>query len=541
MARSGVIMYLSPSALEIGVRSGRHVRKVERTDLDPADWADLWARQLRALDAPLAQLAQRVGVRRGASVDVVYQSPDTRIEVLTVQVPARDAVAAAQMSLAQGGADRSDRPTRAHVLFSETAATPVRTHVLCAGDSEATLDSITEWLARAGFVPGALVSSEAVEVLGLAERFRTRASGAEASLMLVGEHRTVIASGEGASLRCVRTLDFGYGAMIDAMARAARAADAKSLSPGAVRQWAREALFRVGVPRRDQVVDEGLDVRAEHVLPLLQPVLQRYAVEVKQTLRFALGEAGLVRGSLLLSGPGASIPSLAPVLSTQIDIAVTLDAQGDQSPLVAAAGAELFCLSLLPVSEQRRRDGVAYKRMMLVGAGAAAVLIAADAASTLREKYQVQRLTDGQMAQLIEVRRDVELRRQAAELALRVEAQEEAARASVGARPEWAALLDELGVLSAGNIRLTDVGANAVGAAYSATISGVADMPDRTSGAPDPLAAYIERLQRSPMIESVELGSTRLGEYEGTPVKHFTITAKLVSMPARLAGAEDTP
>jgi len=541
MPRSGVIIYLSPTTLELAVRSGSALRRVESADLDAADWPDAWSRQFRGLDGPLSQLIQRAGVRRGARADAVYQSPDTRVEFVTVQARARDAVAAARLALTQGGGDSTDRPSLARIVATENAGGAARTHVLSAGDSDVALDALAKWLARAGLVPGNLVPAEAAEMLGLAARFEARTPGEDPSLMLVGEHRTVLASGEGSSLRCVRTLDFGYGAMIDAIARGAGAGELRTLSPSALRHWAREALFRVGIPRRDQAVDESAGVLAEHVLPMLQPVLQRFAVEIKQTLRFTLGEAGLVRGSLLLTGPGAAIPNLAPVLSTQIDIPVTAAEGQDRSPLGAAANADLAALSLLPMSERRRRDGVAFKRVLLAGAGAAAVLIAADAARTFREQYDVERALSAQTPRLVEVRRDIELRRQAAELAERVEAQETAARVCLGARPDWAALMDELGALAAGQVRLTDVNASSAGASSAATISGVAPMADRASGAPDPLAAYIELLQKSPMIDGVELGSTRLGEFEGAPVKHFSVTARLVALPARLAGAEEKP
>lgn len=543
MPRPGVVIHLSPTWLEVAVCSGRKCVRVERTDLEPSDWPDLWQRKLHTLDTALAQLLQRAGVRSGARADVVYQSPDTDVELHTVQARGADALAAARLSIAQGAGDSRDRASLVRVLAAETAGGVARTHVLCASDSEHALGALARWLTNAGLVPARFVACEAIEVSELTERFRAGiGAGAQpASIMFVGEHRTVIASGEPGSLRCVRTLDFGYTVMVDAMARAGRAAELHSLSPGALRRWAADALFHAGIPKRGQTIDEKAQVRAEHALPLLQPVLQRYAVEIKQTLRFVMGDAGLVRSSLILTGPGAAIPGLAPVLTGQIEIPVTADSGAPRSMQDTAAAVDLAPFSLVPRAEAQRRHGVAFKRAMLTGAGVAALLIAADAAQTFREQYRVHLASEDLMHRLIDVRRDIEMRRQAADLARRVEAQEQTALESVGDRPDWSAFLDELGALTTGKVRLTDLQANVVTNGYTASIHGVADIvdaADRAAGTPDPLAGYIERLQRSPMIEGVDLGSTRLGEYEGAAVKHFTITARLVAMPARLAGAE---
>jgi Tfp pilus assembly protein PilN len=297
----------------------------------------------------------------------------------------------------------------------------------------------------------------------------------------------------------------------------------------------------VGVPRRDQVVDEEAQVRAEHVLPLLQPVLQRYAVEAKQTLRFAVGEAGLVRSTLLLAGPGAAIPSLATVLSSQIEIPVTAEDAPPAGPLELGARASRAGLALRSRAERDRRERAGLRRAMAAGGVLAVALIAADAARTLQEQYLVRRSVAALAGRAVDARHDIDLRTRAAALARRVQAQEQAAAGALGQRPDWLAFLDELGEITAGSIRLTDVQCTAGAGGYTASVRGVADLRDRSEGGPDPLAAYIERLQRSPMVEGVELGSTRLGEYEGTPVKHFAITAKLVGLPARLAGAEDRP
>jgi Tfp pilus assembly protein PilN len=207
-----------------------------------------------------------------------------------------------------------------------------------------------------------------------------------------------------------------------------------------------------------------------------------------------------------------------------------------------AARADLGALSILPRNERVRRERVAFKRAVLAGAGVAVLLIAADAATAFREQMRVRGLFDAQMPRVIEVRRDIELRKQAAEYARKVRAQEEAAESALGDRPDWAALLDELGVLTTDRVRLTDVNVQAGTGAFTASIHGVAELGDRAPGTPDPLAAYIEKLQKSAMIEGLELGSTRLGEYEGAPVKHFTVTARLVVLPAVIAAAqEDKP
>lgn len=76
----------------------------------------------------------------------------------------------------------------------------------------------------------------------------------------------------------------------------------------------------VGIPRHDQQI-ESLGVTGEHLLPLLEPILQKLSLQVTQWMTFAATSAdGRKVSHLKIVGPGAEISGLASAIEKHIAI-----------------------------------------------------------------------------------------------------------------------------------------------------------------------------------------------------------------------------
>ena len=70
----------------------------------------------------------------------------------------------------------------------------------------------------------------------------------------------------------------------------------------------------------------------------MQPIIQRYMIETRQTVRFGMGENDIPRTTLILAGPGTKIPNLASLFENQLEFAVEMYTNAD-APWAAAARA----------------------------------------------------------------------------------------------------------------------------------------------------------------------------------------------------------
>ena len=82
-------------------------------------------------------------------------------------------------------------------------------------------------------------------------------------------------------------------------------------------QWLAPAEDPIHRPRRES--HESYD-------RFLQPIdLQRYIIELRQSLRFGLSDEERADINLTITGPGASLPGLAELLARELDVLVEKD------------------------------------------------------------------------------------------------------------------------------------------------------------------------------------------------------------------------
>lgn len=542
------IIGLSPSAVEVGQFQGGECVAYDRVAIPPGDWASNWSKQLRPLDAALQQSIRKLGIDSRRSVEVVYSGPDTVVDVVSLNATGDDALRAAGLSLAEGMPGTvGSAPSHVEILAADPEGADRLTHVLAVAERDESASVVVEWVRRAGLSVRTLIPAGALAVQAAVRELLAGDEKGTRSLLLLGEHRTIIAAANGGSLRCVRSVAFGFEALADAVVRASSVATEERAEGGPGYETALRVLLTAGIPRRDQPMGIG-DLRGESVLPFLQPVLQRLVVEIKQTLRFAVGESELARSHMVLTGTGSAIPRFAELLSGQIEIPVTVSAGAkmrlvdEASELAGASRMERSGFRFLPHVEVTRREGRLRNRCLAAGAGLAGVLLAGDALLAMSAKRDVDAGVATLLPRLGTVREEAALRASAADMGLRVGAEERAVREALGECPDWGALFGEIANLSAHPIRLLEVSVTQTINGYSASIRGLSYVEKTEQGeASDSLGAYITTLQGSPLICSVELGSTRLGEVDGKSVKYFLVTARLTGLPVSFAEWEARP
>lgn len=491
---------LSPSRLEVS-RPGR--MGVAQTDA--SGWASAWSDGLRSLDAPLAEALADAGVGRGGWAEVVYDSPDCVAEVISLPLHGAEAASACELRVRDVV---GDGPIGTAPLPSEN---PAITHTLATADRAASCEVIAAWLGRAGLRVSWMLPAKAASLFEAAER--ARALG-DAVVVVIESHGLAIAGATGGQLLFARASDTGLEAMADALARALRSANGQT---DPAQGW--QALTAVGVPARNAVVDAERELRGEHLLPLLQPAVQRLAVEIKQTVRYGLGEVGQTRARIVIAGLGARVPGLAPKLSALIETDVTA-VSGTQNDRDIPAS-----LRLVPPTELARRARSRLSVACIVGLVCALGGVAAERASLERRLSSI----NAARASLRPALEHIASERAAVEQLLaargRVGAMSALLDATIGGQPAWDAVLNEIAARTPPTVRLDEVVASSGVDRMKATLKGVIASPPKDQ---DPLREYLDRLSASPLLAGVELAWSRVVSDDGQ--LHFQVVTTLVPL-----------
>jgi Tfp pilus assembly PilM family ATPase len=337
--------------------------------------------------------------------------------------------------------------------------------VLTVSEKNTVLESIAESVQSAGGRLVGVIPQRAAVAASLHTRaMRSIASGDAANQIMlhIGEDISAIAVIREGRVASLRTMSYGYGLMIDAIVSAAQ-----RVSPDAHmdRGLARELFSHTGIPRPDEVVDERTGLTGRHILPLFQPVVQRYALEIKHTLRMPAGDNACARCSIV--GHGADIIGLASTLEKSVGIEVRT---GDQDSSRAQSGAMAAPLQLdratfkqlamRPESVQWSNRKSTVYRALAAGTAAAGLLLAAEA-------VVVSASTSGDRERITELRPQIRAISSHDNSVQTINAvSEEVADAlswthdELGVRPIWSSVLGDLTTVFDGNTELIELRAS---------------------------------------------------------------------------------
>ncbi|MBL0926553.1 MAG: hypothetical protein IBJ11_02730 [Phycisphaerales bacterium] len=548
MARKRAIIEVSPARIELAIVRGSDVLQAVSDHHDTADWNANWPAALAQLSAKLRQWVAETA-SAGLPASVVYTGAEARAGVFACPAGAgrQAAERAAQLALTDAAGFSVEANPHAFSCLQApqrgAAADAAQIHTLGFTDRESSVASIFQWLSAAGLRPDGAIPVEAALIRAAARAAaESTADGGKTILLMFGEQTSVLAAADAGRLRFVRTAGFGAELLAEALTRPMQArAPAPGADPPSVtlaRAEARELLYRVGIPERTAVVDEARGLLASSVLPLLQPVLQRLVLEIKQSVRFGVAEDERAAYRLRIAGYGAAIPRLATVLGELCGFSAdTATAAGGPQPTSAASGGVAAVLGagegfagLRPRSMDSAAESRKIQAALWSGVAAAMALTAGHALITRSSLG-----TEQQTAAQIVARAGKE------DPAAKLNAQLIAERAGVtaaltridqklGQSADFAALLRLFSEQTPEEIILSEVVLVDQTSGAEATLRGQA-RPSGSAPAAAVLRSYLDRLSGMPIVASVQMGGAQRVVINGAEFQDFQVSLRLVELP----------
>ncbi|MDX2115858.1 MAG: hypothetical protein SFZ24_09620 [Planctomycetota bacterium] len=539
-----LVIELTPSRGEAAVVRGGRVEKAHAVRFDPGDWAEQWPAALLRRGGVIAEMVRQLG-GEGLEASLIVHSPSGVVTVHSCPASAGQEGACGAAELAVVGM------APASVVLGEVETRPLfrdreggaehapQRWTLAAAEAESTLEALESVARGCGARSPVVIPGDALAAAAAIAELRAARPQEEASAVLwMGEDRSVFAAGNGARLRFARMISLGTESLVEALCRAP--AGAGSAQGAFSRDQAREFLIRAGIPQRDDVIDAERGLKGASVLPLIQPVLQRLSVEIKQSLRFGLTEAERQKVRLRIAGPGASVRHLSRVLAAQAlggpdqvhedGAAPAVDRLSTENGLIAA----LLEMAAPPVTVWRRshREEVVARRArkaLRVGLAAAGMIVCADAALTALDlaEMKARPATSGVPTDLPE---KLAAARQASDaLSAQVTSR-------TLAQPPWAPLLSHIARTAPEHVRVSGISFDTREGGAGMTLSGFVDAAGHAQPAPALLTRFLQDLAQTPLLGDLQLRqAARSDQQDASSSQQFRTHAPVISVPSMSA------
>lgn len=535
-----LLVEIGPGRLQAGVwrgGKGAALSPVHTVLFDESTWEASWKDGLRPLDAPLREALAGVGVSpRSMETIGFYHSPTAVAEVFSCAGGSRASSEAALLALSEAaGFELGENPHDHCVIGVDPsrglpAGTARQTHRLICADTDVGAGAFTAWLERAGLRVKAIAPIAAAHTRTLVEQATSSEHEGATVMLRVGEHRSQLAASVGGRLKLVRHVSVDVGTLTQALTMPMTVRPVGNSEGGTTELRlsaydARNLLFRVGIPERDAVIDESRGLTGAAALPLLQPVLQRAIVEMRQSLRFGLEEAERAGARLVVVGPGSEIPKLGAMLAAQLGLTAALPrCPGEHRTDLEEAGAQVARLgiNLLPYGSALTQ-GVRRVRMALMAGAACAVVYAGiDGVTTwahtreLRGRIATLEGTTREAREFLESKQKIGVRDAS------LSGLQRSIDRAVGDSAPWSAWLAELAAMTPANVKLRDVTMSAEGGVAKCDVRGVMTAAD---GARADIGAFVGTMEKSALVTGATLGATQRGAAEGSGVEfHASVT-----------------
>lgn len=529
MKKSRVIIECSSTRLTIHVVvSSRVLRTATARFAGTAPAAPL---ALDAIQTRAAELLEQLGAK-GLPATLIYDSSGSTSGIFSCPKGAGSAAAAqaAMLALSESlGHPVEQGPHDAETIAIDHDRVPdaaPQIHVLGSADREDQLQALCAALNKAGARIDRAVPAAALLLAATLTSARNASAQSTRLVLHVGESSSALIAASRGRVLFVRQIALGVESILHALTR-----DHHGAHSGLSIDDAEQLLRQHGIPARDEVLDHAKGLRGENILPLVQPVIQRLVQDVRQSIRFGLTDEHRTAGTLVLQGPGASIPRLGALLAEQIGLRLADAAPAAVEPAPNVSALDASGISLLPrdlltrAVERRGRIGVMVGFAVVLGA------IAVDYTRSLLELRALQREleevrdTSSTLAELSKTRREL-----AASEATLIATRARLDRA-VGEAPRWSTALAMLGRTTTDVVRLSNIALTFESGAPVVSLQGRTLMPERLEST-TALKQFLDALAATPMVESARLGSTQRIETPQGVSASFDMNLTLVPLPA---------
>jgi|GEM_PF-3452412 len=525
-----VIIEVSPARLALHLASTGQI--LAEQEMPSGDWQEDFAGSLSAHTPWLAQ--QVAGHKLAGAGAAVWYFRDATPVIVSSCPKVVSGESAAQLALSEAstlpafdtatcvlklGIDRSGQVDQQH-------------HSLAFAESDSILLALQDFAEAASLRFAGAVPHSATAI---ATAFGHAAAAAIASPIVslyLGVQCSAIVASDAGRIRFARTLPIGIAPLAQIIER--ELARVISEQPNAGQTIAElpsgpvAKLMLTGIPRRGVPCGNLPGISLDAIVPFVQPVLQRLAVEIKQSIRFGFSEQTRSAVRLVICGPGAAVGGLGEIVATLSGSGSHEIASPASSPVPQALRDQM----LVATTVASTRRGYQLRRSMIVGSLLAVCAIAVDAGlarlaiSQLQREIAVLSTSAGGASSTLALADNA--------------ASAEGTIAAVGARVRaWAhpairpeLLSREIAAAVAGDALLQEVDFRTDKSSGIVRLRGVS-----TSGDSRTVRDIVSRLANSPMFTDAKLDALRKGgrTAAGKEGEIFELTLRIAAMPAAAA------
>lgn len=491
---------------------------------------------IAAYAAPLAEFVTQHGLI-GCEALVVCRSASGVVQTSTVgrQVAIASGEAAARLAVStsiEGGCEPEDAEA---LCICQDAVAGGQRHFLAYGDSDTSLQAIEALLRRCELRPSGVIPLDAIASIEAVKLVQESTVGATAALW-IGDHSSVLAVGIDGGPRFVRPIGVGIETLVDALTRPLRRSGESNPSICLPRSEARRLLTEIGFPRPDEEIPGLEGFSGEAVLPLLQPLVQRIGLEVKQSLRYATSTESRATVAIRVRGPGATIRGLADAIARSTGMTAEVVNSATSTDSSVCGGIEAIVRwdappPLFARGSRAERSSRRVRHAVLGGVAAALCFIgyewfdASAQISQLRVQGEAARVVQAQRRQLADA-----LDRALDDNRMLQEVRERVVRA-VGNGADPAGFLAGLGGAMPGDVQLTGIEMQSESDGSRATVRGkLALRPGLDAGGA--IRKFVASLDSIPLVVQARLGRTARVTEDGKLHQSFEINLELTPIPA---------
>jgi hypothetical protein len=544
--RRRAVLDLSPSRLELTVWTGSGTPQSKAERISVTEFNETWPRALEVISQHLNPLVKAIGAA-GAETTILYHAPTS--VVLTTPVPStagpKQALLAARLALGDA-ANRSlaENPHDLERVWRDDESTVAEAaehaHVLSFADAEETAEALVRTARAAGLHTVGLVPAETVGLTCAVDAAleRSKASAETVIALYFGEHVCTLVAARKGRLRFVRRMGTGTETLVDALAREIRPANAAPVTLDHAQ--AATLLYRRGIPARGQAFDPESGIDADAVLPLVQPVLQRCIIELKQSLRFGLDETERAGAKLIVLGVGSRIGRLPQLIAEQSALSLVEHEAPAKSDLPTSSADGLIHdwvqgrqlkVRLLPASARRMQTARRARRGMFVGFAAAAALVAYAAFDVRMDLAAQNKRIDAANARLEAAKPIAELNTRLIAAQTGVSAAKQRMLTRLSSASPWDAAMVALSRCTPDAIKITEFELTFERGKPVCRLTGRTPLP-ATGDANAVMRSFLDSLATVPLVKSTRLGATQRADSDTGPIQSFEMTITLVELPA---------
>jgi Tfp pilus assembly protein PilN len=534
-----VAIELLSDRIDVAAIKGGRVLSSRRIDVDLPSEATKWSKAGREAGDSLRSAVAELSVI-GAPARVLYRSPTQAVDLASFELrsPTQACAAALLPCLESLPYSGSAALSEAMAVGRDRNGSNRRWHVVVAADRIDVIRTMVEMVESAGLTFHSATPIDAAMMARVVDR-ALRHSGPLRGWLHFGQHSSFFVIGGQGEVRFERSISLGVETIVQSLTRPIRLLDEEAVELD--REAARKIVHEHGIPDTDEPVHDSPTLTRRHIMPQIQPVLQRYVVEVRQSLRFGLPENERSSIGITVGGPGSTVPGLSELIAWELKLEMEPDPEyasfDYRSP--ASPGSQLLDamkdrpfldrINLQPVDTATRRHIGRLRRWMWAGAAVALAVVGFDGfrlhwrLGDTRTEAQTLRAAVAELESLEQTHQ---------KLIAALGALGDVERALVEetrVRCDLRAVLHELSRLAPESVRINSMRFNSGGNAIVVRLHGQAAQVDGAGRTE--LEPFIEAIKTSPLLANAELRNVEVNRAGGLKGQRFEATLEVISAP----------